>query len=221
MANPYQLKLPTVVDVYEQEAPVDWASMNPKPYRALLQCTKGQYHQDTECANFIQQCNALGIKYGLYHFLFPNNIDEQVQIYKETVEALGGLGHFPPIVDVEYKPPKLKHGEADNMPRGGQWAAQVKQWLDAVELWSHQKPIIYTSRNFWEFTYGAQGAPAWTNDYPLWVAWYPKPVTGIDGRNQPRPDRMPAGWMNYVLWQYSASGRTDGYLANDLNIISA
>lgn len=107
------------------------------------------------------------------------------------------------------------------MPRGTQWAMQIKQWLDAVERWSNQKPVIYTSLNFWSFTCGAQGAPpAWTNDYPLWVAWYP-PKKSIDNRAGPSPDRMPAGWKNFALWQYSKSGRTDGYLANDLNIVSA
>lgn len=92
MAPPYTLKPPMVVNFYEQEAPVNWAGMAPKPYRALLQCTNGQYYRDQQCANFIQQCNNLGIKYGLYHFLFPNNIDEQAQIYIQTVNALGGPG---------------------------------------------------------------------------------------------------------------------------------
>ncbi|MGE5072134.1 MAG: glycoside hydrolase family 25 protein [Anaerolineae bacterium] len=222
MSNPYELKLPTVVDLYQEEAPVDWAGMAPKPYRALLQCTKGQYHRDEQCANFIQQCNELGIKYGLYHFLFPNNIDEQVEIYTETVEALGGLGHSPPVVDVEYAPPPQKPHHPDNMPRGGQWAVQIKQWLDAVELWCNQKPVIYTSRNFWSFTCGAAGAPPeWASEYPLWVAWYPKPKKRIAGLDRPTPQYMPVGWQDFALWQYSESGRTDGHLANDLSIISA
>jgi GH25 family lysozyme M1 (1,4-beta-N-acetylmuramidase) len=221
MANPYSLKRPLVIDVYEGEAPVQWADMDPQPYRALLQATKGQFHRDEQCANFIQQCNDLGIKYGLYHFLFPNNIDEQVEIYTRTVDALGGLGHFPPIVDVEYTPPKQKHGEPDNIPRGAQWARQIHDWLDAVEHWSHQKPVIYTSQNFWSFTLDRQGnPPVWTQEYPLWVAWWPTPVTGIDKRDQPRPDRMPAGWKSPALWQYSQSGRSDGYLANDFSIVS-
>ena len=218
--NAYQLKTPVVVDVYQEEYPVDWPNMNPAPYRALLQCTKGQYHADIRCGDYIQECNAHGIKYGLYHYLLPNNIDEQATLYKLTVTALGGLGHFPPIVDVEYKPPKQKHEHPDNFPRGRNWAIQVKAYLDAIENWCGQKPMIYTSRYFWEFTFDHTGSPpAWTDDYPLWVAWYPKKTT-IDNTASPRDSRKPKGWTKWDLWQYSQSGRTDGYLANDYNHIA-
>jgi lysozyme len=220
MANPYQLKTPLVVDVYQEESPVDWARMNPVPYRALLQCTKGQFHADICCGDYIQQCNALGIKYGLYHYLFPNNVNEQAELYKKTVAALGGLGHFPPIVDVEYKPPKVKHGHPDNFPRGKSWATQVKTFLDAIEDWCGQKPMIYTNRYFWEFTFDHTGKPPiWTDEYPLWVAWYPD-VTIVDNHNVPRESRMPQGWTKWALWQYSKSGRTDGYQANDYSLVA-
>lgn len=218
--SPFQLKLPPVVNAYDGEAPVNWAGMNPKPYRALLECTKGQYYRDRECANYIQQCNDLGIKYGLYHFLFPNNIDEQVEIYIQTVDALGGPGHFPPIVDVEYTPPTLKKGKVDNLPRGRQWASQIKTWLDAVEAHYNQKPMIYTSANFWQYTFDSMDEPpAWTDHYPLWVAWYPNSAN-VDNRDAPREDRMPQGWTKFTLWQYSKSGRSNGHLLNDLNLIT-
>lgn len=220
MAQPYQLKVPVIVDVYQDEYPVKWAKMNPKPYRAILQCTKGQFHQDQKCATYIQECNDLGIKYGLYHFLFPNNVAQQAENFKQRATELGGLGHFPPVVDVEYEPGKMKRGQVDNLPRGKAWADQVKECLDIIEAWCGEKPMIYTSKNFWNYTFDGSGhPPAWTNDYPLWVAWYPL-KNSIDGRNAPRADRMPIGWDAWDLWQYSESGRTDGYLANDLNIIT-
>ena len=220
--NPYQLKAPVVVDLYQEEHPVDWASMNPLPYRALLQCTKGQFHADIRCEEFIQQCNELGIKYGLYHFLLPNNIDEQVDIFTTTVDKLGGLGHFPPVVDVEYKPPKQKPGHPDNFPRGKHWASQVKAFLDAIEAidaWGNQKPVIYTNLSFWEFTFDHDIPPEWSSDYPLWVAWYPNKKY-IDKNQSPLDSRMPKGWTKWALWQYSQSGRSDGYLANDYSIVA-
>ena len=134
--KPYKLKAPVIVDLYQEEHPVKWAEMKPLPYRALLQCTKGQFHKDTHCATYIEECNALGIKYGLYHFLSPNNINEQVELYKQTVKELGGLGHFPPIVDVEFEPPKIQKAKkgkkvhAINFPRGKQWAVQIKIFLE-------------------------------------------------------------------------------------------
>ena len=217
--QPYKLKAPLVVDLYEDEFPVDWAGMNPKPYRAILQCTKGQFHRDIRCETYFHECKALGIKYGLYHFLFPNNIDEQVEFYKQVVTDLGGLGHFPPVVDVEQAIPREKPGHPDNLPRGKNWADQIKVWLDATETWSLQKPMIYTNASFWEYTFDRMGNPPdWTDQYPLWVAWYPRPISNVDQREKPRDDRMPAGWTKWAMWQYSDRGRTDGYLANDYSV---
>jgi len=221
MTPPYKLKAPIIVDVYQGEYPIKWTQMDPLPYRAILQVTKGHFHQDEKCAAYIQECNALGIKYGLYHFLFPNNITEQVEMFKRGVDAVGGLGHFPTVIDVEYEPRKAKKGQVDNMPRNKAWAEQVKKCLDLVEAWCGEKPMIYTSRNFWFYVSNEISGrpPEWTNDYPLWVAWYPKKSI-IDGLNAPSANRMPVGWDAWDLWQYSESGRTDGYLANDMNMIS-
>jgi lysozyme len=219
MSQPYQLKVPVIVDVYQDEYPVKWEKMNPKPYRAILQCTKGQFHQDEKCATYIQECNALGIKYGLYHFLFPNNIDEQVENFIQRVMELGGLGHFPPVIDVEFEPQKMKKGQVDNLPRGKPWSEQIKICLDALEAHFGEKPMIYTNKNYWNYTHSPSGPPAWTNDYPLWIGWYPDKKF-VDGKTAPRADRMPKGWEKWALWQYSESGRTDKYLVNDLNIIT-
>jgi lysozyme len=220
MAPPYQLKLPTIVDVYQGEFPIKWDKMNPKPYRAILQATKGQFWEDEKCATYIEECNARGIKYGLYHFLFPNNIEQQADNFIQRVIELGGLGHFPPVIDVEFEPKKMKKGQVDNLPRGKAWGDQVKVCLDRLEAHFHEKPMIYTNRNFWNFTHDGKGnPPAWTNDYPLWIGWYPH-RTSVDKNNVPRADRMPKGFDKFALWQYSESGRTDGYFANDLNVIT-
>lgn len=220
MSTPYQLKISPIVDVYQGEFPIKWTKMNPLPYRAILQCSKGQFHQDEKCPTYVQECNELGIKYGLYHFLFPNNIAEQVDNFNRGVEAVGGLGHLPPIVDVEYAPKQLKPGQVDNMPRGTAWADQVKKCLDNLEASWGEKPMIYTSRNFWSYLSDPMGCPPeWTNDYPLWVAWYPNKNV-IDSLDAPRTTRMPIGWDAWDLWQYSQSGRTDGFFANDLNVIA-
>ncbi len=57
--------------------------------------------------------------------------------------------------------------------------------------------------------------PTWTADYPLWVAQYPE-----NPENVHAPMSMPSGWTEWIMWQYSEKGRTNGFLANDLNMAS-
>ncbi|MGE5072135.1 MAG: hypothetical protein ACM3MF_01790, partial [Anaerolineae bacterium] len=56
----YQLKLPFGCDVYEGDAPVNWAGMEPKPLRAMLKASgkfsDGVRRQDHEVENYVAQC---------------------------------------------------------------------------------------------------------------------------------------------------------------------
>lgn len=91
-------------------------------------------------------------------------------------------------------------------PEGDSWAYQIKTWLDAVGHACGISPLapqwIYTSINYWRFTYSREGKPpAWTGDYKLWVAQY---------FDQPdlheAPSGLPDGWDAFYLWQYAADG---------------
>ena len=219
---PYQLKVPYICDVYEKEAPIDWAGMNPKPYRTILKAsgkfTDGVRRQDHEVENYVAQCKDLGIRYGLYHFLRPDNIAEQAQLYWDLWTKVGGAD-MPPIVDVEIELKTLKKKKGKKFG-GEDWAYHIKTWLSLIENWSGQKPVIYTSQRYWIETFDRLGnPPAWTDEYPLWVAWYPDKEF-VDANSAPPKSLMPAGWTKWALWQYSETGIADGYLANDLNAVS-
>ena len=78
----------------------------------------------------------------------------------------------------------------------------TKQHIDAW-LFSFMRsgltPMIYTSRFAWAECYGSSNHE-WGR-LPLWVANYttaPKPA-------------LPLGWSEYKYWQYSQSGRLNGY----------
>ena len=40
----------------------------------------------------------------------------------------------------------------------------------------------------------------------------------VDSVNEPYP--LPKGWVKWAMWQYAEDGRTQGYLWNDLNVVS-
>jgi GH25 family lysozyme M1 (1,4-beta-N-acetylmuramidase) len=191
----------------------------------IMKATQGKYYVDPTCAASYAGAGLRGIPRGLYHFLEPNDISSQVDNFIVQCEAVGALkdgkwlAEIPPVLDVEYHPPK------DGVV-GQQLAAQVKAWLDMVEARTGVRPMVYTSENFWNFlctpiywtqytengvvkydwiTTGSATAPAWTPDYPLWTAQYPYTPDA-----QTEPARLPRGWNDWKLWQYSDDGEMAG-----------
>ena len=59
---------------------------------------------------------------------------------------------------------------------------------------------IYTSKSAWAEIMGG----VYLNDRKLWVAHYTTASTPL----------MPTGWSKYWLWQYTSSGRMNGYAGN-------
>jgi len=80
-------------------------------------------------------------------------------------------------------------------------AAAMQQWLDAVQQNLGRTPMIYTAAGFWNTALGGTTSFA---SYPLWVAEY-------TGNSSPR---LPAGFTNYVFWQYNQSGSVPGIASN-------
>lgn len=213
------LKPNPIYDVYEGEYPIKWDQMNPAPALAILKASgkffDGTRRQDRQVETYAAQCRSLSIRIGLYHFLLPNSIAEQAQLFVDVWNKLGGAD-IPPILDVEVS-------NLDSFGIGQEvWADQIKSCLDYVEGKIGLKPIIYTSINYWPYTYsktpsGSLVPPEWAKDYDVWAAWYPYYPDNFEWI----PDNaVPKGLKRCVLWQYNNKGRSHGFLANDLNIAS-
>jgi GH25 family lysozyme M1 (1,4-beta-N-acetylmuramidase) len=203
----YKLKFPTIVDFYEGEYPVNIQPV----YRVILKASgkflDGVRREDKRVREYVQLCKDKGQAYGLYHFLLPNNITEQVDLFL-NVSSQVGAGQMPLTLDVECDPGNYGLSRL-------QWGHQIKAALDRLEAAMGYKPIIYTSIYFW----GMVDAYGWNvNDYPLWAAQYPRPATYVDQTHAPYP--LPKGWIKWAMWQYAEDGRTQGYFINDLNTIS-
>jgi len=223
--TPYQyaLKSPAIYDFYEEEYPLDWDAIKATaPLRLAFQATFGRHGRhgddkpDRKVKQYVDEAKANGVKYGLYHFLKPNSINEQADFYLNTIQSLGGFGDMEPIVDVEHEPSR----KDKNAVNGAQWAGQIKAWLDLVETASGKKPMIYTSAKFWAFTFDRQGKPpVWTPDYRLWTAGYPYALW-VDSNVTCPKSYIPAGWTECAIWQYAEDGRYRKHPANDLNLVS-
>jgi len=223
------LKPNPIYDVYEGEAPVKFSQMiNPTPLAVILRASlqflgTRSRRADYEVINYVAQCRASGIQYGLYHFLTPNGIAEQAALFLSVWNQVGG-STIAPIVDVEVDlvksyPHATKAGESSI--GHAVWQSHVKTFIDLIAAGTGKTPIIYTNQNYWNFVCTQNiikqwVAPTWTADYPLWVAQYPtSPDTAT------KPAALPRGWTDWIIWQYNDKGRSNGFLVNDLNTASA
>lgn len=130
-----------------------------------------------------------GIPLGAYHFITEyQNIDKQAQIFIEAVKGLDlSLGYW---CDAE-----LEEG-AEKLT-----AKNVIRWMELVEA-RLGTCGIYTGKWCWSDIMGSEYARY--SSRRLWMSAYVSdPVKYI-----------PPGWNDYDLWQYTSSGRLDGYNGN-------
>ena len=168
----------------------------------IAKATEGIGYVDKSCDGFIQQALKLGKKIGFYHFARPRNdaVREAQYFYNNTKNY---FGEAIPILDWEAE---NKHNVA--------WA---KRWLDEVYRLSGVKPVIYMSESVVNSYDWSSVANA---DYGLWVAKYRdnNPDYNYNMANAGTRPRV-KWWKFYCMWQWTSSGRLNGYNGNlDCNV---
>ena len=168
----------------------------------IAKATEGIGYVDKSCDVFIQQAKRLGKKLGFYHFARPRNdaVREAQYFYNNTKNY---FGEAIPILD----------WEAENKSD----VAWAKRWLDEVYILSGVKPVIYMSES-------VANAYNWSSvanaDYGLWVAKYRdnNPDYNYNMANAGSHPNV-KWWKFYCMWQWTSSGRLNGYGGNlDCNV---
>lgn len=215
------LKQNAVYDFSSYEDRINWDGIASAGTTAVIMRASAQgvgtrnRWEDVKAVAYMAECKQRAIKTGLYHFLTPNGIAEQAALFLSVWKKCGGAD-LNPIVDVEINLPLSYGGTIGNAV----WQSHIKTFIDLVAAGTGKTPMIYTSKNYWTYActknfLGQFVAPAWANDYPLWVAQYPNtPDTWT------APLAIPLGWQRWAIWQYAENGRQNGFLANDLNTAS-
>ena len=135
---------------------------------------------------------------GAYHYFLahqtPDEVRLQLDVFVNTLQASGGPGELPPVVDVEEK--SLPHGVT---------VAQAEQslqfFLSLLEQAFGMRPLIYTYPSFWK--HRMANSNAFCNGYKLWIANYgPETLPGskkfIRRRTGPL---LIGGWTDFAVWQ--------------------
>lgn len=185
------------IDVSKYQSSITWTAvreMNVQGIQigfAFIKATEGVRNRDPYFKRNWRKSREAGMVRGAYHFFVASKDGKtQARNFIDLVDL--EPGDLPPVLDIEQA---LKNGDL--------LRTEIREWLDAVELYYGIKPIIYTYIDFYnKFLKGH------FDDYPLWVAHYLQP-------NQPRIER------DWNFWQHSEKGRVNGIVSKvDFNVFN-
>lgn len=171
----------------------------------IAKATGGTGYVDDACDKFVQEAIAGGRKWGVYHYYSDGfGGDDPIAEANWFVDnCLGYVGHGLLILDWE---------------RGGNPhvtdVGKAKAWLDHVFARTGVRPLIYMSGSL---VSELDWSPVIAGNYGLWLAAWPNgnnPVRnyGMDPALDPNPHWD--GVVNDCLWQFTSTGRLDGYGGN-------
>ena len=187
--NPYLLCEDTCshvhgIDVSHYQGAVFWETVgeHSRMQYVYLKCTEGGDRQDERYERNIELAHRHGLKVGSYHFFRPKT-STLVQLRNLKIQCLPGEQDLIPMIDVERDGGLSSQALCDSLLK----------FLDMVTQAYHQKPLVYTYRNFYN-----KHLVGRLDDYQLMIAMYAdeEPVLA-DGRD-------------FTLWQYTQHGRISG-----------
>ena len=147
-----------------------------------LKATEGGDRIDSQYERNIDLAHRFGLKVGSYHFFRPK-ADLQLQLENFKTQCLPGEQDLIPMLDVE---------TTGNLSTE-EFCDSLHKFLDMLEETYHQKPLVYTFRNFYNKHLVGE-----LDDYQLMVAMYADdPPVLADNRD-------------YTIWQYTCKGRILG-----------
>ena len=172
----------------------------------IIKATEGVGWIDPSFKKLYLAAKGAGKKLGIYHFARPtgnNTAKKEADTFLNAAKSVGAIGEAVLVLD----------WEAENKTN----VSYAKTWLDTVYAATGVKPMIYMSESV---TRQADWSSVVAGDYGLWVAKYK------DNNIDYNYDMSNAGakpnvkyWPGYAIWQWTSSGRLNGYSGNlDCNI---
>ena len=193
---------------HDNGAKVDWAAVHyrGKASFAFVKATEGGGYTNPAFSWDFALARHYGLYRGAYHFARPGgstnpdiiaNATGQANQFLQATGDLGEPGNLPPVLDLE-----------DAGTLGWvQMALWTHTWLNVVGNRTGRIPIVYTYGSFWKEKLGNSAAFV---RYPLWLASYGVSTPVLVG-----------GWSSYTFWQFTDSGRMDGFGGStDLSIFN-
>ena len=190
------------IDAARYQGAIDWQTAAPSGVSfAYLKATEGGDGLDLAFAANWQGAAAAGIPRGAFHFFyFCRPATEQARWFIHNVPKSPRA--LPPVLDMEWTP---FSPTCTLRPNAAQVRAEAETFLDIIEKHYGQRPLIYTSPEFFAINQmgriprtefwlrSVAGHPS--NTYPgqPWTFWQYSSTSGVPGVNGPVDTNVFAG----------------------------
>lgn len=187
------------IDISRYQPPLDWSAARDAGVNfAFLKATEGGDRFDAGFEGHRLGAEAAGVPWGAYHFYyFCTPPEVQARWFIANVPRVRGM--LPPVLDMEWNPQSPTCGTV--RPPPAEVRRQMGVFLDALQRHYGQRPIIYTTPDFFEDNglMALAGEEIWLRA----VTRHPTDAYGVRG---------------WTFWQYSATGLVPGIRGEvDLN----
>lgn len=176
------------VDVSHYQGEIDWRALRQNGVRfAYIKATEGASLRDPRFAENWQRSHDAGMVRGAYHY-FSLCKSGAVQAANFIAAIPAGTGSLPHALDVEQMEP---------CPKGRRIAhplAEIGAFLDAAEKHFGQRPLVYTTQEFYEAYFRNGWSSEQLGKERFWL----------------RSLHRAPGYGQWILWQYHNRGRRDG-----------
>lgn len=173
------------IDVSHHQGKINWEKLfQYYHYDTVIQfvyckATEGSDHLDREFHYNRSKLLELDIRNGAYHFFtFTSSPEDQAKHFLNQWKI--NDNDLPPVLDIEIE------GRNDK-----EFYNAIKIWLDYVENETGRRPVIYTSKHFYETKFKTQFL-----DYKFWIAAYSDSTLKFDDR--------------IIHWQYTDKAKLPG-----------
>ena len=185
------------IDVSHHQGEIDWRAVKSTEKQehpisfVFMKATEGGDYKDRRFDENFRRAGEVGLVRGAYHFYNPNTDPiRQADFFISQVRLK--RGDLAPVLDIERKPRNKAQLQAD-----------LKKFLDRLELHYGVKPIIYTS---YKYKTRYLDVPEF-DAYPFWIAHYYVNMLSYSG-----------AWH---FWQHTDYGIVPGIEGNvDLNVFN-
>lgn len=171
--------------------------------------TEGNYYIDDTCDPIVEWAKTRNKKWGVYHFATNRITDAITEANFFVDNCLGYVSKGLLILDNESY--RWSNGTLANDPLNVAW---VKAWCDHVYARTNVKPLIYMSLSV---VRGTDWSSVINGGYGLICAAYldnNTPIANFSHDSSRDPNPAWDGVVNNVMWQFTSTGRLDGYGGN-------
>jgi lysozyme len=184
------------IDISHHQSHIDWsavASDKQNVQFAFIKATEGVNYIDSALKYNSIEAKKAGIKIGYYHFASLNTPNVEMDARTEANHFVDTIKKCPApdlplVLDIETN----KAGISADMV-----LLWVKTFFAELEALGYTDYILYSYTPFLDANLPKNHT---LGNIRLWIAAYV---------NLPKP-RLPIGWDNWYIWQYSAKGKVSG-----------